>query len=90
MENDGVRIFGKMVELNNNGWSKSRKGCFLKSISQEHGILRVDEKTFNSLRIGLIIGILPVHSCMTADLMGSYTDLEGQQYDHMSGNKFHF
>jgi D-serine deaminase-like pyridoxal phosphate-dependent protein len=85
---ENLSHFGKMVELTETGWSNPVEGCYLKSISQEHGILRVTESTFEKLSIGDVIGILPVHSCMTADLMGEYLSLEGDRIDHMSGPKF--
>jgi hypothetical protein len=32
-----------------------------------------------------LLGILPVHSCMTADAMASYLSLNGQKIDHAEG-----
>jgi hypothetical protein len=32
-----------------------------------------------------LLGILSVHSCMTADCMGSYLSLDGQVVDHAEG-----
>ena len=88
LQEGGVTSFGRMVEFTNDGWSAPIKGCFLKSISQEHGILHVTDEIFEKLSVGDIVGILPVHSCMTADVMGEYLTLEGETLDHMSGPKF--
>jgi D-serine deaminase-like pyridoxal phosphate-dependent protein len=88
LKGDDYNLFGRLVEFESNGWSTPIEKCFLKSISQEHGVLKVDESTFDKLSIGDIVGILPVHSCMTADLMGEYLTLDGQVIDHMSGPKF--
>ena len=85
---NGRNHFGKLVAFTESGWSDPIPGCYLKSISQEHGVLRVDNEIFDQLKIGDVVGILPVHSCMTADLMGEYTTLTGEKVDHMSGPKF--
>ena len=33
--------------------------------------------------IGYLVGIVPVHSCLTANLMKGYLTLEGEEIDHM-------
>jgi len=40
----------------------------------------------DSFKIGDIIGILPVHSCLTADLMKEYLLTDGSRADHLSGS----
>ena len=35
--------------------------------------------------IGYLVGIVPVHSCLTANLMKGYLTLEGEEIDHMEG-----
>lgn len=85
---DGVNNFGAVVKLTETGWSKPLPGCFVNSVSQEHGILTVTKSTFQEFNVGNIVGILPVHSCMTADLMGQYHTLDGKVFEHMNGPKF--
>ena len=72
VEND-KKIFGKIVKLKDFGWSKSLENCYVNSLSQEHGILTIIDKYYNDFQIGDVIGILPVHSCMTANLMKEKT-----------------
>jgi len=79
----GTNSYGLIVKLYNKGWSKSYRNCFVKSLSQEHGILKVSKKLFNELNIGDLIGILPVHSCLTANAMKGYYTFEGSFIDHM-------
>ncbi|KQC06448.1 MAG: hypothetical protein APR54_01680 [Candidatus Cloacimonas sp. SDB] len=77
------RIFGKVVLFNEKGWSKPVPDATLFSISQEHGIVKTKRKFFDQIKIGDIVGILPVHSCLTADAMGGYTMLNGLKIDHL-------
>lgn len=58
-------------------------------LSQEHGIIRADEMFMDAVKIGDTIIILPVHSCLTADCMGSYFDpFENRILDHLKGSGF--
>lgn len=69
---DNQTIFGKMLRLENNKWTIPTQSYYLKSISQEHGILQLDEQLMKEIKIGQLLGILPVHSCLAADLYDSY------------------
>ena len=58
---------------------------YLKSLSQEHGIVQCSPDVFNKLKVGETIQIFPIHSCLTADLMREYHTADGQVFDHMNG-----
>ena len=79
------KFYGEVVILEENGWSPIIAGVKLKSISQEHGILSVTEELMETLVVGDVIGVLPVHSCLTAHLMKSYHTLDGRKLTHMEG-----
>jgi D-serine deaminase-like pyridoxal phosphate-dependent protein len=81
---DGTEIFGKIALPEGNSWGKSQDNCYVSSLSQEHGMLKVSNEVFNRVNEGDIVYILPVHSCMTADLMQGYRLLDGTDVDHMS------
>lgn len=57
---------------------------YLKSLSQEHGIIKCSPQVFNEINVGETIQIFPIHSCLTADLMQSYITTEGKFVDHLS------
>jgi D-serine deaminase-like pyridoxal phosphate-dependent protein len=41
---------------------------YLKGISQEHGVIVApDKKFFDNTKIGDLVYILPIHSCLAAD-----------------------
>ncbi len=73
----GETIYGRPVPLKPDGWDIFSEKAFVKSVSQEHSVVKVDENFFNSIEIGDIIGIVPVHSCLTSNLFGSYVTLDG-------------
>ncbi|WP_299526833.1 alanine racemase [Winogradskyella sp.] len=78
IEND-ITIYGKVVEKTKNGWGKVLANTYVKNLSQEHGIIKVPFQDFDSYTIGDYVLVLPVHSCMTVDLMKNYLTTEGQQ-----------
>lgn len=81
----GEEVFGLVVRLTETGWTDPIPGCSVKGLSQEHGILRLDAGTLKSLHAGDLIGILPVHSCLTADAMKHYTTLSGNILSAFTG-----
>ena len=73
----GNPIYGKIVVLNINGWSDVMQGTYIKSLSQEHGIIKTDNGFFEKVKIGDFIGVLPIHSCLTVSQMREYFTFNG-------------
>lgn len=68
--NGEEKIFGLAVNLDENlKWNAEKPIGLLTSLSQEHGIVFIKEDIFKNLAIGNKIGIIPVHSCLTANLL---------------------
>lgn len=68
----GKTIFGLVTSLTNSGWSEPYENCYLSSASQEHGVVKVSDELYNTIHTGDLLGVLPVHSCLTAQCMGNY------------------
>lgn len=84
---NGEVIYGRVARLTKDGWGQMLYGSKLVSLSQEHGILKTDAKTFDSLDVGDVLVVLPVHSCLTVDLYGRYTTLSGETITKMRTNE---
>ena len=69
---DGIVHYGKLARKTESGWKEHIDGAYLKSISQEHGLIHAPDELLQNTQIGDIIYIYPVHSCLAADLMKSY------------------
>ena len=63
-----------------NLWNEKNRVGIVKSLSQEHGIVTV-ENTKN-FRIGDLVSIIPVHSCLTVDKMQDFF-IEGNKHSIM-------
>ncbi|HNW99534.1 MAG TPA: alanine racemase [Bacteroidales bacterium] len=64
-DNDNKKIFGLVVEYNENGWSEPIANTYVSSLSQEHGVIKTTSEFINKINTGSIIGILPTHSCLS-------------------------
>ncbi len=84
IKSDGKTIYGVPVLLNENAWKNWDGDSYVKSLSQEHGIVKTSPEFFKKVQIGDVIGILPVHSCMNVDLAGHYLTFENEKIDKFS------
>lgn len=80
---DGSPTFGAVVLLSDDGWGAPLDGVWLRSISQEHGIVRCTPGAYTRLAkqvsVGDLLGVLPIHSCLTADLLKVYQTVGGER-----------
>jgi len=84
IDDNGTLVFGRVAKSNGNLWRDVIPNMYLRGLSQEHGVVSVPETEINNYTIGDIIYVLPVHSCMTADLMKRYTTTEGKDITMMT------
>ena len=84
LQEDETSHYGLPVELNlDYQWGEPLKGSRVSALSQEHGTIACSKEVFEHYEVGDLIGILPVHSCLTADLMGGYVDRSGNRLNHV-------
>ncbi|MEO1055127.1 MAG: alanine racemase [Bacteroidota bacterium] len=86
---NGSKNFGQLMRFDQLGWSTPIESCYIKSLSQEHGVLSVTREFYDEINTGDLVCVLPVHSCLTAEGMRGYVTLEGNTVDHLQGNQLH-
>lgn len=74
----GEKIYGLAALPGKKGWGPVLSGTHVSSLSQEHGIVKTAPATLKRVKVGDLLLILPVHSCLTANLMRRYLTLEGR------------
>lgn len=78
-------VYGLPVWLRADGtWSEPIAGSYVKKLSQEHGIISASADLLEAVGPGDLLGILPVHSCLTADAVGRMLRRDGGWIDMMS------
>ncbi len=78
----GKRNYGLVVKLTRSGWESSGSS-YLSKLSQEHGTISATKELLETVKVGDILGIIPVHSCLTADANGYGYTLEGKDITMM-------
>lgn len=75
---DGKPLFGRIVVEDDGKKILLDEKNYLHGLSQEHGILKITPRDLHYFKPGRLIEIIPVHSCLTANLMGEYLTTEGE------------
>jgi D-serine deaminase-like pyridoxal phosphate-dependent protein len=84
LNEDGTKNFGEVLLLTDHGWHGNPVAGYLRSVSQEHGIVSVSGEAGKKLRPGDIVAVIPVHSCLTVDLLRRFTTLKGKEITDFS------
>ena len=83
IDQNGKRIFGR-IEIKKNGENILLDPFnYVSKVSQEHGTLKVTHDQFKNFQVGDLIKIIPVHSCLTANLMGHFQTTKGELIEMM-------
>jgi D-serine deaminase-like pyridoxal phosphate-dependent protein len=80
---DPEPIYGLAVSWNGENWDTGNLLGKVISLSQEHGVLSLTQSGCN-LKPGDLVAVLPVHSCLTANLMRKYLTLDGDEIEIMN------
>jgi len=83
LEDKEGTIFGRVVRKTKNAWGDLIPNTYVKSLSQEHGIISVPDNEIDKYKIGDYLMILPIHACMTGNLMKSFTTFDGENISRL-------
>ena len=72
----GRAIYGMLTGTVHEPFGSLQTDCLLTTTTQEHGIMEVTPSVFSQYRVGDVIQIFPVHSCLTVQALGEYMDIE--------------
>ncbi|MDY0077903.1 MAG: alanine racemase [Bacteroidales bacterium] len=78
------RLYGYLVNFTGKGWSDPIPGAWLSGLSQEHGTVKLPAGFAQQFKPGDVVGILPVHSCLTVDAIGIQYTTEGELVSKMN------
>lgn len=80
---DNSFSFGRVGKLSQTGWEILPEGNEVISISQEHGVVKLQAGFFKNFSIGDLVAVIPVHSCLTAHQLKAYLTLDGECFSMM-------
>jgi D-serine deaminase-like pyridoxal phosphate-dependent protein len=78
---NGEKIFGLVAlpDPDSLGWGPTVNDTYLSDLSQEHGIIKADAEFCRQVNVGDILMVLPVHSCLTANLLKDQFYIKGRE-----------
>jgi len=83
IDEDGKRIFGRIIIQKNEEKILLNSNNYLAKISQEHGTIKVETDYFKDIQVGDLVEVIPIHSCLTANVMGWMQTTEGEFIEMM-------
>lgn len=60
------------------GWDDKKIVGYLRSLSQEHGVVVMPDGIPEEIKPGSLVCVFPAHSCLTVQAMGKYINLDGE------------
>ncbi len=84
---DGTKSFGSVSHFADNKWGMPLKDLFVKSLSQEHGVIATKNDSNFNLQVGQLLAIIPAHSCLTLDTIGEFYLTDGTKIVTMRERK---
>ncbi|NTV84796.1 MAG: hypothetical protein HGA23_10930, partial [Bacteroidales bacterium] len=72
LDENGQKIFGYLAGWDGKVWGPIIPDCRVSALSQEHGIIKANPALLTDIKVGDLLAILPVHSCLAMDLMGDF------------------
>jgi D-serine deaminase-like pyridoxal phosphate-dependent protein len=78
IDESGKQIFGYMTSFENGTFGPINRNAKVVNLTQEHGIIQVDDKLLDEIEIKDILLVFPIHSCLTCNLFRQYITLEGE------------
>lgn len=78
IELNGTNTYGLISKFDkdNYKWGSALQNTYLRKLSQEHGIIKSNTKVIDEIKIGDLLAVIPVHSCLTADTFSRYSDTD--------------
>ena len=78
LEINGERSFGLAALPQGNRWGKPVEGAIVRSLTQEHGVVKFNQGIPAGLEPGGLLFVIPAHSCLTVHELKNYLTLNGE------------
>jgi len=75
---NGKEMFGRIIIKKDGEKQLLAPLNYVSKLSQEHGTLKVTQNQFKNFQVGDLVEIIPVHSCLTANLYDTYLTTDGE------------
>jgi D-serine deaminase-like pyridoxal phosphate-dependent protein len=84
MDYEGRPAYGLAALPEGNRWGRPLEGAYVRSLSQEHGVIHLPPPAFEAVQPGDLLFVIPAHSCLTVTALGRYRTLSGETIPTMN------
>jgi D-serine deaminase-like pyridoxal phosphate-dependent protein len=70
-------VFGEVIKFTHKGFERFPKPVYVTRLSQEHGVIDCPDEYWDDFKVGGLMGVVPVHSCLAADLLRDFHSTSG-------------
>jgi D-serine deaminase-like pyridoxal phosphate-dependent protein len=77
VSDEGMIQYGRIALPTDIGWEILPEDNFVYNLSQEHGLIQASDSLLQKINIGDVLLVLPIHSCLTANLLNGYETFSG-------------
>lgn len=78
LNQEGVRMYGGIAVASGSGWEFLPGTNYVSSLTQEHGVVKIDSNFMKSLKPGDLLLVVPVHACLAAHQASYYLTSDGE------------
>jgi D-serine deaminase-like pyridoxal phosphate-dependent protein len=83
LDDKGKQSFGYLTSLKKGSFGPIDKKAPVINLTQEHGIIQINDKLFGEIETADLLFVFPVHSCLTCNLYKEYKTLDGEVISRM-------
>ncbi|PKO14238.1 MAG: alanine racemase [Chloroflexi bacterium HGW-Chloroflexi-10] len=80
-DGENLMSYGLVVRMTASGWDVEKPLGWLRSLSQEHGVIHFFDSSPVEIKAGDLVGVLPAHSCLTVQAMRYFLNQDGERID---------
>jgi len=80
---NGKKMYGRIIIQKDGGKKLLDPLNYVSKLSQEQGTIKVTQNQFKNFQVGDLVEIIPVHSCLTANLNSHYLTTDGDIIETM-------
>ncbi|MDO9085490.1 MAG: alanine racemase [Anaerolineaceae bacterium] len=74
-----INAYGLITFPDQNGWYDHKVFGYIRSLSQEHGVVVFPEGIPENIKSGSLLCVLPAHSCLAVQEMHTFINLDGEK-----------
>jgi len=78
---DGRPVFGRVVELDDDGWRLTEPAAHLAALAQEHGTITGPASVLERYAVGSLVLVVPAHACLACASTRRFVTLDGLALD---------